>query len=61
MLLKIIYILTDIYNFNLTSTKFIVDKGFDTKAIHNFIRFDLKYLTYIAINNRNSKEFSKIY
>ena len=58
---KTIYILTEINRkFNLTGTKFIADKAFDTKAIHNFVRFDLKGFAYIARNNRNSKKISTI-
>ena len=41
-------------------TKVIEDKGFDTKAIHNLIRFDLKGFTYIGRNTKNSKEISII-
>ncbi|MEG1411876.1 MAG: transposase, partial [Terrisporobacter sp.] len=58
---KTINILTEINKkFNLIGTKFIADKAYDTKAIHNFVRFDLKGFAYIARNKRNSKESSKL-
>ena len=54
---KTIDILTEINKkFNLVGTKFIADKAYDTKAIHNFVRFDLKGFAYIARNNRNTKK-----
>lgn len=46
--------------FNLLNTRFTGDKAYDTKAIHNFVRFDLKGFTYIARNNRNTKKSSRI-
>ena len=58
---KTIDILTEINKkFNLVGTKFIADKAYDTKAIHNFVRFDLKGFAYIARNNRNTKKTSII-
>lgn len=42
--------------FNIKGCNFIADKGYDTKNIHNFVRFDLKGFAYIAQNKRNTKK-----
>jgi len=42
--------------FSLKETYFIADKGFDTKAIHNFVRYELDGHAFIPLNPRNSKE-----
>nr|WP_250160245.1 transposase [Caloranaerobacter azorensis] len=46
--------------FSLKETKFIADKGFDTKDIHNFIRYDLNGHAFIALNKRNTKNHTKL-
>lgn len=42
--------------FSLKETYFIGDKAYDTKDIHNFIRYDLDGHAFIPLNPRNSKE-----
>jgi len=41
--------------FPLEETYFIADKGYDTKAIHNYIRYELNGHAFIPLNTRNSK------
>lgn len=42
--------------FSLKETYFIADKGFDTKAIHNFVRYDLHGQAFIPLNPRATKK-----
>jgi len=42
--------------FSLKETYFIANKGFDTKAIHNFVRYELDGHAFLPLNPRNSKE-----
>ena len=42
--------------FSLKETYFIADKAYDTKDIHNFIRYDLQGHAFIPLNPRNTKE-----
>lgn len=42
--------------FSLNETYFIADKAYDTKDIHNFIRYNLDGHAFIPLNPRNSKK-----
>ena len=41
--------------FSLKETYFLADKGYDTKAIHNFVHKDLKGHAFIPLNPRGTK------
>jgi transposase len=41
--------------FNIIGANIIADKAYDSKKIHNFIRFDLNGFAYISRNIRNTK------
>ena len=42
--------------FSLKEAYFIADKGFDSKKIHNFVRYDLNGHAFIPLNARNTKD-----
>ncbi|WP_432402330.1 transposase [Wukongibacter sp. M2B1] len=42
--------------FSLKESYFIADKGYDTKDINNFVRYNLDGHAFIPLNPRNSKE-----
>jgi len=46
--------------FSLKEIYFIADKGFDTKDIHNFIRYDLNGHAFIPLNKRNTKNHTQL-